>query len=169
MGGLAWTRRWMSMGQARGTFAAGRWRARGSGPICQAQAQPEEAWPQIKALVAPRLGLLLAGMGLMVINRFAGLVLPYTSKPLLDTVLSPTHPRPDRCPLSSPWSSQQMVVQAITSFSLTQLLSKAARGSSPRCAVRCKGTWGCSPFPTMKTRTARHAGGAHMSDVERRA
>src|SRR5271157_804780 len=60
----------------------------------------KKLWPQIKALVAPRLGLLLAGMGLMVINRFAGLVLPFTSKPLLDTVLSPTHPRPDLLPRS---------------------------------------------------------------------
>ena len=32
-------------------------------------------------------------MGLMIINRVAGLVLPYTSKPLLDKVLSPAgHP-----------------------------------------------------------------------------
>ena len=37
----------------------------------------KKLWPQIKALVAPRMGLLLAGMGLMVINRVAGLVLPY--------------------------------------------------------------------------------------------
>ena len=30
----------------------------------------------------------------MAINRVAGLVLPYTSKPLLDKVLSPVHPQP---------------------------------------------------------------------------
>src|ERR1035437_6344626 len=58
----------------------------------------KKLWPQIKTLVAPRMGLLLAGMGLMVINRVAGLVLPFTSKPLLDTVLSPLHPRPDLLP-----------------------------------------------------------------------
>jgi subfamily B ATP-binding cassette protein MsbA len=87
----------------------------------------KKLWPQIKALVAPRLGLLLAGMGLMVINRFAGLVLPYTSKPLLDTVLSPTHPRPDLLPPFIALVFSAMVVQAITSFSLTQLLSKAGQ------------------------------------------
>ena len=55
----------------------------------QPKSKPDlkKLWPQVKALVKPRLGLLLAGMGLMVINRVAGLVLPYTSKPLLDTVL----------------------------------------------------------------------------------
>jgi subfamily B ATP-binding cassette protein MsbA len=87
----------------------------------------KKLWPQIKALVAPRLGLLLAGMGLMVINRVAGLVLPYTSKPLLDTVLSPQHPRPDLLPPFIALVFSAMVVQAITSFSLTQLLSKAGQ------------------------------------------
>ena len=55
----------------------------------------KKIWPEIWALVAPRKGLLLAGLGLMVVNRGAGLVLPIISKPLLDTVLSPQHARPD--------------------------------------------------------------------------
>jgi subfamily B ATP-binding cassette protein MsbA len=87
----------------------------------------KKLWPQIKALVAPRLGLLFAGMGLMVINRFAGLVLPYTSKPLLDKVLNQAHPRPDLLPGFIALVFSAMVVQAITSFSLTQLLSKAGQ------------------------------------------
>jgi subfamily B ATP-binding cassette protein MsbA len=87
----------------------------------------KKLWPQIKALVAPRMGLLLAGMGLMVINRVAGLVLPFTSKPLLDTVLSPLHPRPDLLPRIIALVFSAMIVQAITSFSLTQLLSKAGQ------------------------------------------
>ena len=51
----------------------------------------KKLWPQVWALVAPRKGLLLRGHGLMAVNRVAGLVLPYTSKPLLDKVLSPTN------------------------------------------------------------------------------
>ena len=66
-------------------------------------------------------------MGLMAINRVAGLVLPYTSKPLLDKVLSPLHPRPDLLPRIIALVFSAMVVQAITSFSLTQLLSKAGQ------------------------------------------
>jgi subfamily B ATP-binding cassette protein MsbA len=84
-------------------------------------------WPEIWALVAPRKGLLLAGMGLMVLNRVAGLVLPISSKPLLDTVLSPLHPRPDLLPRIIALVFGAMVVQALTSFSLTQLLSKAGQ------------------------------------------
>ena len=87
----------------------------------------KKLWPQIWALVAPRKGLLMAGMGLMVINRVAGLVLPISSKPLLDTVLSPQHPRADLLPGIIALVFSAMLVQAITSFSLTQLLSKAGQ------------------------------------------
>ena len=80
----------------------------------------KKLWPQIRSLVVPRLGLLAVGMALMVVNRVAGLVLPYTSKPLLDTVLSPTHPHPDKLPFFIALVFSAMLVQAITSFSLTQ-------------------------------------------------
>ena len=87
----------------------------------------KKLWPQIWALVAPRKWLLLGGLGLMAINRVAGLVLPYTSKPLLDKVLSPQHPHADLLPRIIALVFSAMVVQAITSFSLTQLLSKAGQ------------------------------------------
>ena len=61
---------------------------------------------EIKALVAPRKGLLIAGMALMAVNRVAGLVLPYTSKTLLDKVLSPTNPHPELLPRSLRWFSR---------------------------------------------------------------
>jgi subfamily B ATP-binding cassette protein MsbA len=84
-------------------------------------------WPQVWTLVAPRKGLLLGGMCLMAVNRVAGLVLPYTSKSLLDTVLSPLHPHPELLPRIIALVFSAMVVQAVTSFSLTQLLSKAGQ------------------------------------------
>jgi ABC-type multidrug transport system fused ATPase/permease subunit len=87
----------------------------------------KKLWPQVWALVAPRKWLLLAGLVLMAINRVAGLVLPYTSKPLLDKVLTTQHPRPDLLPRIIALVFSAMVVQAITSFSLTQLLSKAGQ------------------------------------------
>jgi ABC-type multidrug transport system fused ATPase/permease subunit len=98
------------------------------------QAEPQKRkpnlkklWPQIWGLVKPRLGLLAGGLCLMVINRVAGLVLPYTSKTLLDKVLSTQHPHPDLLPKIIAFVFGAMVVQAITSFSLTQLLSKAGQ------------------------------------------
>src|SRR6266702_3341303 len=87
----------------------------------------KKLWPQIRALVAPRKGLLVAGLCLMGINRVAGLVLPFTSKPLLDKVLSPTHAHPELLPRIIALVFSAMIVQALTSFSLTQLLSKAGQ------------------------------------------
>jgi subfamily B ATP-binding cassette protein MsbA len=87
----------------------------------------KKLWPQIKALVRPRLGLLVAGMGLMVVNRVALLVMPYVSKPLMDKVLNQDHPHPELLPVIIVAVFTAMVVQAITSFALTQLLSKAGQ------------------------------------------
>ncbi len=82
--------------------------------------------PQVWSLMAPRKGLIVAGMALMVVNRVAGLVMPYTSKPLLDKVLKPSGD-PHLLPRLIVYVFTAMVVQAITSFSLTQLLSKAGQ------------------------------------------
>ena len=87
----------------------------------------KKLWPQIKALVKPRLGLLVAGMGLMIINRVALLVMPYISKPFMDKVLNQDHPHPELLPGIIAVVFTAMVVQAITSFALTQLLSKAGQ------------------------------------------
>jgi ABC-type multidrug transport system fused ATPase/permease subunit len=82
--------------------------------------------PQVWSLIAPRKGLIAAGMALMVVNRVAGLVMPFTSKPLLDKVLKPSGD-PALLPKLIIYVFTAMVIQAITSFSLTQLLSKAGQ------------------------------------------
>jgi subfamily B ATP-binding cassette protein MsbA len=87
----------------------------------------KKLWPQVWGLVEPRKWLLLAGLILMAVNRVAGLVMPYTSKPLIDKILSTQHPRPDLLPRIIAVVFTAMVVQAITSFSLTQVLSKAGQ------------------------------------------
>ncbi len=105
--------------------SAGRSRA-GQADLPKRKPDLKKLWPQIKSLVAPRKGLLVAGLCLMAINRVAGLVLPYTSKPLLDKVLSPTGDA-RLLPKIIAVVFSAMIVQAITSFSLTQLLSKAGQ------------------------------------------
>jgi len=87
----------------------------------------KKIWPQVWGLVKPRMSLLIAGLCLMVVNRVAGLVLPYISKTLLDSVLSTQHPHPELLPRIIAVVFGAMIVQAITSFSLTQLLSKAGQ------------------------------------------
>ena len=99
-----------------------------------AQADPPKRKPSLKkigpevwTLVKPRKGLLLLGLALMGINRLAGLVIPYTSKPLLDKVLASRNPHPELLPKIILLVIAATVVQAITSFSLTQLLSIAGQ------------------------------------------
>jgi subfamily B ATP-binding cassette protein MsbA len=117
----------MGMGTRAEHMPHGRGAQAGQAELPKHKPNLKKLWPQIWALVAPRKWLLLAGLVLMAINRVAGLVLPFTSKPLLDKVLSPQHPRPDLLPRIIALVFSAMVVQAITSFSLTQLLSKAGQ------------------------------------------
>jgi subfamily B ATP-binding cassette protein MsbA len=99
----------------------------GAADLPKKKPELKKLWPQIKLLIAPRKGLLVGGLVLMLINRVAGLVMPYTSKPLLDKVLNPAHPQPQLLGRIIAVVFSAMVVQAITSFSLTQLLSKAGQ------------------------------------------
>jgi ABC-type multidrug transport system fused ATPase/permease subunit len=82
-------------------------------------------WPEVWKLMRPRGALLSLGFGLMVVNRLAGFVLPYSSKFLIDDVVGKHHTA-----LLKPLVFAVLaatVVQGVTSFSLTQLLSKAAQ------------------------------------------
>ena len=81
--------------------------------------------PDIFALVKPRRGLLLVGFVLMVINRVCGLALPASTKFLIDDIIGKR--RTDLLlPLVLAVVAATMI-QGITSFTLTQLLSKAAQ------------------------------------------
>ncbi|HEX4581807.1 MAG TPA: ABC transporter ATP-binding protein [Acidobacteriaceae bacterium] len=84
-----------------------------------------DAWPHAWRLIRPRRRLLTVGFLLMIVNRVCGLVLPASSKPFVDGVL---HKRQEH--LLLPIIAAVLmatVIQASTSFALTQLLSKAAQ------------------------------------------
>ena len=117
----------MNMGARAERTPHGRTARAAAGDLPKKKPSLKKIWPQIKALVRPRLGLLAAGMGLMVVNRVALLVMPFLSKPLMDKVLNQNHPRPELLPGIIAMVFAAMVVQAITSFALTQLLSKAGQ------------------------------------------
>ncbi len=81
--------------------------------------------PEVWKLMRPRRGILALGFGLMIINRVAALVLPYSTKFLIDTVIN-KH-RIDKLQPLVLFVLGATVVQGVTSFSLTQSLSKAAQ------------------------------------------
>src|SRR6202051_1673700 len=81
--------------------------------------------PEIWALMRPRRGLLAIGLVLMAINRVAGLALPYTTKYLVDNVMIHHQSR-----LLMPLVGGVLfatILQGVTSYTLTQTLSKAAQ------------------------------------------
>jgi len=84
-----------------------------------------KALPQIWELIHPRRGLLLLGFVLMAINRVSGLILPGSTKYLVDDVIGKRQVR-----LLVPIVMAVIgatIVQGLTSFTLTQLLSKSAQ------------------------------------------
>jgi ABC-type multidrug transport system fused ATPase/permease subunit len=81
--------------------------------------------PVVWELMRSRKGLLALGFLLMVINRVSGLVLPYSTRYLIDSVITKHHVQLLRPLVLTVLAAT--IIQGITSFSLTQLLSKAAQ------------------------------------------
>ena len=88
----------------------------------------KNAWknlPDVWALIKPRRGLLALGFLLMAVNRVAGLVLPASTKYFVDNVIGKR-----QIQLLTPIVLAVLVatiLQGLTSFTLTQLLSKSAQ------------------------------------------
>jgi len=88
----------------------------------------KNAWkslPDVWALIKPRRSLLALGLFLMAINRFSGLVLPLSTKYFIDNVVVKK-----QIHLLTPIVLGVLlatIIQGLTSFTLTQLLSKSAQ------------------------------------------
>src|SRR5262245_14586400 len=82
------------------------------------------AWNEAKALIWARRGRLSLGLALMLVNRLAGLVLPATSKWLIDDVIG-KHRADLLMPLAAA-AGAATLVQAVSSFALSQVLGVAA-------------------------------------------
>src|SRR6202043_2117729 len=88
----------------------------------------KNAWknlPHVWALIKPRRGILAAGLLLMAVNRVSGLILPASTKYLVDDVIGKHHIH-----LLTPIVLAVLlatIIQGLTSFTLTQLLSKSAQ------------------------------------------
>ena len=80
--------------------------------------------PDVLALIRPRRGILAVGFGLMVINRVSGLVLPASTKYFLDDVILKRQAR--LLPVIVLVVVSATVIQGLTSYALTQLLSKSS-------------------------------------------
>ncbi len=85
----------------------------------------QKVLPDIWKLVKPRRWLLAGSFGLMIINRASGLVLPASTRYLIDNVMD-KH-QLNWLPIIVGVVVSATLLQGITSFTLTQLLSKAGQ------------------------------------------
>jgi subfamily B ATP-binding cassette protein MsbA len=83
------------------------------------------AWDEARQLLWNRRWRLALGLSLMLVNRAAGLVLPFLSKYLIDDVIG--QGRAELLPRLAWAVGVATLVQAVTSFGLTQVLGVAAQ------------------------------------------
>jgi subfamily B ATP-binding cassette protein MsbA len=109
------------MGHGEGRSARRNDRDKPETPKRPASERLREMWPDVRELVHPRRKLLSLGLVLIIINRLCGLVLPVSTKYLIDDVIRLRH-----ISMLTPLTLIVLgatAVQGITTFTLTQLLS----------------------------------------------
>ncbi|HKS95424.1 MAG TPA: ABC transporter ATP-binding protein, partial [Terriglobia bacterium] len=123
-----------------------------------------ELWPQIWEFIRPRRGILAVGFVLMGINRVSGLVLPYSSKYLIDDIIGKRHLN-----LLAPLVlivAVATAIQGLTSFGLTQLLSKEAQRLIAELRAKVQAHVGRLPVAFYDTNKTGALVSRIMSDVE---
>jgi ABC-type multidrug transport system fused ATPase/permease subunit len=120
--------------------------------------------PDLWDLVRPRRALLGLSFLLMIVNRVSGLVLPYSTRFLIDTVIAKHH-------VELLKSLVLLVLlatatQGVTSFALTQLLSKAAQRLIAELRRKVQAHIGRLPIAFYDANKAGTLVSRIMSDVE---
>jgi ABC-type multidrug transport system fused ATPase/permease subunit len=82
-------------------------------------------WPDLREMILPRRNLLIGSLFLMAVNRLSGLVLPYSTRFMVGSVIM-SRDEKMLTPLVLAIVGATMI-QGITSFALTQLLSKTGQ------------------------------------------
>ncbi|MBI5362866.1 MAG: ABC transporter ATP-binding protein [Planctomycetes bacterium] len=91
------------------------------------QVRLSSAWREARRLIAANRGRLALGLVLVLVNRAAGLVLPWTSKLLIDDVV--VNKKGELLARIAVLGIGATLVQATTTFVLAQLLGVAAQGA----------------------------------------
>ena len=134
------------------------------------RSKPEKskgAWkllPDVWELIEPRKAVLALGFGLMLINRVAGLVLPGSTKFLIDNVIG-KHQRQLLMPIILAVVCATLV-QGVTSFSLTQLLSKSSQRMITDLRIKVQAHIGRLPVAFYDANKTGVLVSRIMSDVE---
>jgi ABC-type multidrug transport system fused ATPase/permease subunit len=120
--------------------------------------------PHVWELIKPRRGVLLVGFLLMVVNRLCGFALPITPKYLIDDVVTKHHTK-----LLLPLVLVVLgatLIQALTSYCLTQLLSKSSQRMITELRVKVQEHIGRLPVAYYDANKTGVLVSRIMSDVE---
>src|SRR5215813_14001153 len=126
--------------------------------------KPAHVYRDLRDLIWPRRKLFLLGLVLVFINRAAGLVLPGSTKFLIDDVV-----QKGRQQLLIPLATAvgaAVLVQAVTSFVLTQLLSASAQRLIAEMRIRVQQHIGRLPVRYYDANKTGALVSRIMSDVE---
>ena len=117
-----------SSGSARSAERASRNTARTtSAELTASKPRPKlsRVWPEIQKLIRPRRGLLLLSFLLMIVNRVSGLILPASTRYLIDNVMR--NHQMELLPKIVGAVITATLIQGVTSYALTQVLSTAGQ------------------------------------------
>jgi ABC-type multidrug transport system fused ATPase/permease subunit len=87
--------------------------------------QMKNVWPELREMIRPRRKIIALGFLLMIVNKLSGLVLPYSTKYLIDDVIGEKQVGLLNYLVLGILGAT--LLQGATSFALTQLLSKAGQ------------------------------------------
>ena len=111
------------------------------------------AWRDARELIWAHRYRLALGMFLMIVNRLAGLVLPSSSKYVIDEVVI-KHRSQMLVPLAMA-AGAATLIQALSSFSLSQVLGVRRNALSLTCARACRNTSrGCQSAISIRRKPA---------------
>ena len=126
----------------------------------------KRVWPLIWVMLKPRLWIMALGLMLTSIRVLASLAVPQISKRLIDTVLIARPPHPERLPEIVAIVFSATVIQAIASYTLTQLLSKEGQRLIAGLRTRVQRHVGLLPVSYYDANSTGTLVARIMSDVE---
>jgi ABC-type multidrug transport system fused ATPase/permease subunit len=136
----------------------------GPGGVKKKQPGLRDVWPQLRELVLPRRNILALGLLLMIINRASGLVLPFSTRYLIDNVIGKK-----QMDLLTPLVLGILaatLIQGATSFALTQILSKAGQRLIAELRQKVQRHIGLLPVSYYDTNKSGVLVSRIMTDVE---
>ena len=126
--------------------------------------QMKDVWPLLREMILPRRNIIALGFLLMIINRLSGLVLPVSTKFLIDNVIN-ARQADMLLPLVFGILGATLV-QGVSSFALTQLVSKAGQSLIAELRRKVQQHIGLLPVAYYDANKSGMLVSRIMSDVE---